>query len=381
MDTQELLNHRMRKFRKLGGFQEGIPIDSKRKVNMKKKEEPVAQRGEELEGEIEKLKEQILKAKQSSTKAPELGLNEMIVKLKKEVDIEFSEAVKSVGLKDRLVMLREEFAKARNSQGQIANSGLKEKIEKLKDEFDQSLSTAPNYSSLQYKLDMLKEITKAKNLAEKNEKAAFLRQEINNKFKEVMEQPGIKEKIEALRGEIGDTSGDLENEMKEKVMQVKKEIELELTDVLKSLSLDVEAVESKTKYPINERSLSDFKVKVNVFNEEIKKKIDDAINSPDLKSKVEMLKLEIAKAEKTPDLESKNQIEALEQQIKQRIAEAINSPELIEKHEKLKMEISKAIESSRRSDGSLKKEDLKDDNANVDGSRVEINLGANRSFA
>lgn len=381
MDTQELLNHRMRKFRKLGGFQEGIPIDSKRKVNMKKKEEPVAQRGEELEGEIEKLKEQILKAKQSSTKAPELGLNEMIVKLKKEVDIEFSEAVKSVGLKDRLVMLREEFAKARNSQGQIANSGLKEKIEKLKDEFDQSLSTAPNYSSLKYKLDMLKEITKAKNLAEKNEKAAFLRQEINNKFKEVMEQPGIKEKIEALRGEIGDTSGDLENEMKEKVMQVKKEIELELTDVLKSLSLDVEAVESKTKYPINERSLSDFKVKVNVFNEEIKKKIDDAINSPDLKSKVEMLKLEIAKAEKTPDLESKNQIEALEQQIKQRIAEAINSPELIEKHEKLKMEISKAIESSRRSDGSLKKEDQKDDNANVDGSRVEINLGANRSFA
>ena len=39
MDTEELLKHRMLKFRKLGGFQEGVPVDPKKKVNMKKKEE------------------------------------------------------------------------------------------------------------------------------------------------------------------------------------------------------------------------------------------------------------------------------------------------------------------------------------------------------
>ncbi|KAJ6362917.1 hypothetical protein OIU78_003162 [Salix suchowensis] len=63
MDTEELLKHRMLKFRKIGGFQEGVPVDPIRKVNMKKKEEPVAGKTPviELEYEVEKLKKQISK--------------------------------------------------------------------------------------------------------------------------------------------------------------------------------------------------------------------------------------------------------------------------------------------------------------------------------
>uniref|UniRef100_A0A5B6YPI6 acetyl-CoA carboxytransferase n=1 Tax=Davidia involucrata TaxID=16924 RepID=A0A5B6YPI6_DAVIN len=378
MDTQELLKHRNLKFRKLGGFQEGIPIDMKKKENMKKKEEPIVQMSGktselELEGEVERLKQKILKAKDSSMESPELGLNEMIEKLKREVDHEFSEAAKAMGLMERLAMLREEFGKARNSKDQLMHPALKDKIEKLKDEFNQGLPSAPNYASLKYKLDMLKEISKAKHLSE-NDKTGTLKQEINKKFKEVMDRSDVKEKIEALKAEIENLGvsrvGDLDQGLKEKIVQAKEKIELEFADVLKSLGLHVDPP-----------SFSDIKVKIEEFNEKISNGIEDVINSSDLKNKIELLKLEVAKAGKTPDLESKGKIQTLEQQIKQSLAEAMNSLGLKENHEKLKAEISEAMESSGGLDGSLVKENLKENSSKYDGSRIEINLQANRSFA
>ncbi|KAF8396880.1 hypothetical protein HHK36_018515 [Tetracentron sinense] len=392
MDTPELLNHRMLKFRKIGGFQEGIPIDPERKVNMKQKEEPIFQKGEpgktpdnDLEDEVEKLKQQILKAKESSTQPPELGLNEMIEKLKREVDYEFYEAVKAMGLEDKFDMLREEFAKARSSQDQLIHPGLKDRIENLREEFNQGLSEAPNYASLNFKIDMLKEISKAKRISEQNDKATALKQEINKRFKGVIDRPDIKEKIEALKADIANAGvsldGNLDHELKEKIVKVKKEMELEMTDVLKSLSLDVEFVESKAKDFSEQTSFPDFKVKIEELNEEINEGIEDAVNSSDLKNKIELLKLEVAKAGTTPDLESKAKIETLKQQIKQSLAEAVNSSALIEKHEKLKVDISKAMESSSGIDGSLRQEALKEGGSKYVGSRVEINSDAKRSFA
>ena len=70
-----------------------------------------------------------------------------------------------------------------------------------------------------------------------------------------------------------------------------------------------------------------------------------------------------------------------EQQIKQCIAEAMDSSVLKEKHEKLKAEISEALESSGGLDGSLMKGNVKEGNSKFDGSRVEANFEANRSFA
>ncbi|OVA17693.1 Acetyl-CoA carboxylase [Macleaya cordata] len=382
MDIPQLLNHRMLKFRSLGGFQEGVPVEPEKKVNMKKKEEPVVQKEDisksldlELEGELEKLKEQILKAKQSSSKLPELGINEMIEKLKKEVDQEYSEAVKAMGLTDRLEMLREEFAKARNSSEQLMDPSLLEKIEKLKHDFNLGLSEAPNYASLKYKLDMLKEISKAKKISEQNDKVTTLKQEINKRFKEVMNRADVKKKIEALESDIararGSTDGDLAKGLKEKIIKVKKEIELELTDVLKSLKLDVEIVESKAKALSEQIPLPDLKFKIEELNEDINEGIEEAISSTDLKNKIELLKLEMVKAGKTPDVETKNKIEALKQQIKQRLAEVLTSSPLVEKHEKLKGEIAQAMEFSGGSDGSILKEDVK-----YDESGVGINIGA-----
>ncbi|KAL6998393.1 Chromatin assembly factor 1 subunit p50 [Sarracenia purpurea var. burkii] len=379
MDTPDLLKHRMLKFRKLGGFQEGIPVDPKRKINMKKKEEPILKPGKtpdlELEREIEKLKQQISKANGSSSTLPsELGLNEIIEKLKREVDYEFSEAVKAMSLKDRLAMLREEFTKARNSKDQPMNLALKDKIEKLKDEFNEGLSSAPNYASLKYKLDMLNEISKAKNLSEKCNKTVALKQEINTKFKEVLDQPNIKDKIEALKMEIEEsgksTLAELNQSIKDKILQVKEEIEREFGDVLKSLGLHVEPP-----------SVQNVTGKIDTLNEEISHVIEDVINSSDLKNKMEQLKLEVAKARNSPDSETRSKILVLEQQIKQGIAEAVSSSVLKDKHEKLKAEISEAMESSGGLDGSLIMGNLNQGNSKYDGTKVEVNFEANRSFA
>nr|ABK95285.1 unknown [Populus trichocarpa] len=149
---------------------------------------------------------------------------------------------------------------------------------------------------------------------------------------------------------------------------MKKEIQLELANVLKSMDLDVEIVTAK-------KLIDDgLKGKVESLREETNKKIENLMNSSDLKNTIQLLKLEVAKAGKTPDVASKKKIEALEQQIRQKLATAMNSSEIKSKHEELLAEI--ALESN----GSLKNDDLKEGTPKNDESRVEINLGANRSF-
>lgn len=381
MDTEELLKHRMLKFRKIGGFQEGLPVDPKKKVHMKKKEEPIIRTSNlNIEDEVKKLMQQRLNAKESSVELPESDVNEMIEKLKREVDREYSEAIKAMGLKDRLSMLREEYSKV-NSQDQLMHPALKDKIEKLRDEFTQGVSAAPNYETLKSKLDMLSELSKIKSASEKNKKSATLKQAVNKKFVEIMNRPDIKEKYKALEAAIENSAGqDLDHELKEELVKMKKEIELELAGAIKSLGLDVEVVKSKAK-EISEQIPLDVKVKVEELNEEIKGEIENVIKSTDLKDKIELLKLEVAKAGKTPDTASKNRIAALEQQIKQGLAEAMNSSNLKEKHEELKAEISKTIESSAGLDGSLEIQYPKEDGSTYDEQAVEMNVGANRSFA
>ncbi|KAH8506021.1 hypothetical protein H0E87_013018 [Populus deltoides] len=358
MDTEALLKHRMLKFRKIGGFQEGVPVDPIKKVNMKKKEEPVAGKTPviELEYEVEKLKQQISKAKESSSKPTELALNEMIEKLKKEIDLEYSAAVEAMGLKDRFLNLREECLKA-NSQDQLMHPVLMDRIEKLSDEFNKGLPTAPNYTSLKYKLDMLKEFSIAKSNLEKKCKGEELKLDINKKLKEVMDQPEMKEKMQALKAEVqksgASSAAELDDGTKESISKMKKEIELELASVLKSMDLNVEIVRAK------ELIDQDLKAKVESLEEETNKKIENLMKSSDLKNTIKLLKLEMAKAGKTPDAALKNKIEALEQQIKWKLSAAISSSEIKEKHEELQAEI-KALEFDGGLNGSLKNDDLKE---------------------
>ncbi|KAK6779179.1 hypothetical protein RDI58_021363 [Solanum bulbocastanum] len=371
MDTQELLRHRMLKFRKLGGFQEGVPIDPKRKVNMKKKEEPLLPPGildVELMDEVEKLKQEILKAKESTGKIPDTGLNEMIEKLRREIDFEFSEAAKALGLEEKLVMAREEFAKTRNSNDQSMHPVLKEKLDQLKDEFNRNISAAPNYASLTNKLEMLQEMSKAQKLSEKNSKVNKLKEEINKRLKEVMNRPDLKEKMDALKAEIKSTGVtrvmDLDQGIKEKLVQLKDEMDTEFSGVFESLGLNV-----------NPALLPDAKRRIDEFNNEITTVMEDLVNSTDLKNKIELLKMEVAKAGKTADAESKAKIQALEQQIKQSLAQAMSFPELKEKHEKLKEEVVETVESLEGSNGSV----LADSGGANSG--VGVNVDANRSFA
>ncbi|KAG5583734.1 hypothetical protein H5410_044168 [Solanum commersonii] len=371
MDTQELLKHRMLKFRKLGGFQEGVPIDPKRKVNMKKKEEPLLPPGipdVELMDEVEKLKQEIQKAKESTGKIPDTGLNEMIEKLRREIDFEFSEAAKALGLEEKLVMAREEFAKTRNSNDQSMHPVLKEKLDQIKDEFNRNISAAPNHASLTNKLEMLQEMSKAQKLSEKNSKVNKLKEEINKRLKEVMNRPDLKEKMDALKAEIKSTGVsrvmDLDQGIKEKLVQLKDEMDTEFSGVFESLGLNV-----------NPALLPDAKRRIDEFNNEITTVMEDLVNSTDLKNKIELLKMEVAKAGKTADAESKAKIQALEQQIKQSLAQAMSFPELKEKHEKLKEEVVETVESLEGSNGSL----LADNGGAKAG--VGINVDANRSFA
>ncbi|KAL2502618.1 Acetyl-coenzyme A carboxylase carboxyl transferase subunit alpha [Forsythia ovata] len=376
MDTEELLKHRAQKFRKLGGFQEGIPIDSKKKVNMKKKEEAIvgSKTSEvELRDEVQKLKQQIQKAGKLSADHPEPGLKEMIEKLKREIDYEYEEAVKAVGLEDKIVMLREEVAKARNLKDQLTPA-LKEKIEQLNDEFNKNLPAAPNYSSLQYKLDVLKELSKAQNMSEKSTNSDKLKVEIDKRFKEVMDRPDLKQKIETVKGEIAKSGVsevvNLNQDLKEKFLQLSEELESEFKAILESMGLQV--------YP---RPVLEAKAKLDTLSEETGMIIEDAINSSNLKDKIDLLKMEVANAGNTPDAESKSKIQALESEIKQAVAEAISSAELKEKYEKLQAEILETTKSSVGSDGSLVKQNVEDDQSKHDGSPVEVNTSeANRSF-
>lgn len=237
MDTQTLLDHRMLKFRCLGGFQEGIPQDPKKKVNMKKKEEPIVTKDEsgsisdlKLDEEIEKLKQQKLNSAEMLPRQSDIDLNEVITKLKREVDREFAEAVKSLGLQDKFEALRKDVIKARTVG--MVDSDFAGKIDELKQEFNNGLSEAPNATSLNYKFDMLKQIVNAKKLSEQNEKVAMLKQEINKRLKEAMDKSGMKERIEMLNSERSNggisVDGMINDELEDKVAEVKKDIELEL---------------------------------------------------------------------------------------------------------------------------------------------------------
>ncbi|XP_073149383.1 acetyl-coenzyme A carboxylase carboxyl transferase subunit alpha, chloroplastic [Henckelia pumila] len=373
MDTETLLKHRAQKFRKLGGFQEGIPMDPKRKVNMKKKEEPIVQISKtsesELRDEVENLKLRILEASISSPEIPETGLKEMVEKLKREIDYEYDEAANAIGMEDKILMVREEIAKARNVQDQLEHPALKEKIELLKEEFDKKLPSAPNYSSLKYKLDMMKELSKALNPSKSSTNKDEMRLEINKKFRELVDRPDMKQKIERLKAEISESGlSDVgsNQELKEKVLQLKEELDSELKAVLGSMG-----------FQVNPRAVPEAKAKVEAFNEEVNMIIEDVVSSSGLKEKIELLKTEVAKAGNSQDPDSKSKIEALEAELRQTIIGAISSPELKEKHEKMVAEIAETAESSVGSNGSLGEEGNQSEN---DKLQAKVNLESNRSF-
>lgn len=343
MNTEELLKHRMLKYRKLGGFQEGLPVDPEKKVNMKQKEEPKPGliSNKALQGEVNKLKEQIKKAKESSSIVPDMDQNGLINKLEREIDYEFSEAAKALGIEDKLSQMRKAFEN-QELTGQIEN------LEKLKSEFNENLSTAPNYDRLKYKLNLLNEIKEAKTFAENYKKTLPLKNKVNEKFKQVLENPALKKKIEALNAEIEKMGIEgLDEDLKEKMLEVRAEVEAEFLNALEASGVHVAS-------RVGQTSMEMVKAKVEELNEEINQIIEDVIEStPELKIKIEMLKLEVMKDKKAPSKESKDKIRDLEMQVKEGVADVMSSAAVKEKYERLQAELK---ELSGGSDGSLIKE-------------------------
>ncbi|KAJ0520798.1 putative acetyl-CoA carboxylase [Helianthus annuus] len=240
MGTEELLRQRMLKYRKIGRFQEGLPVDPEKKVNMKRKEEPRPGliSDKVLLGEVDKLKEQIMKAKELSS--IDMDQNRLIEKLKREITYEFSEAAKALGIEEKLIRMREEFAKAENEQ---LTSVQIENLENLKNEFNENLASAPNYGRLKYKLSLLKEVTEAKIFAENYKKTHPLKAKVNEKFKEVLEKSTLKKKMENLKAEVEkagvSTFEEFDQELKEKVLDVREEVEYEFVNALESSGVHV----------------------------------------------------------------------------------------------------------------------------------------------
>ncbi|CAN6442964.1 unnamed protein product [Victoria cruziana] len=351
MDTEALLNHRMLKFRAIGGFEEATSLDPRKKINMKQKDEATGAGAElftnsEIEGEIEKLKDQILKSKESSEKLPDMAFNEMTDKLRKEVEMEYAEAMTALGLQERLDMLRKEVAKARASS-ETVDPVLEDKINKIKLEFRQRLSEAPNQETLNSKLQMLKDLIAAKEQAEKNSRLVTLKEKINKGLQGALDQSKLKEKLGLLREEISRADvanvDDLDEGLKEKIVNVREEIMSNLGETLKSMNLNIEHVVPKEAAQledyVEQQRYAALKDQITELNEEISKEILETINSSDLKSKIENLKLELSMAGKTSNLEMKKKQEELKQEIKQRVEEAMSSSELAERYEMLMQEM------------------------------------------
>ncbi|KAL7583804.1 hypothetical protein Lser_V15G42787 [Lactuca serriola] len=345
MDTPQLLKHRMLKFRKIGGFQEGLPVDPEKKVNMKQKEEPKPGliSNQALQSEVNRLKEQIMKAKESSSIAPDMDQNGLINKLKREIEYEFSEAAKALGVQDKINQMRDNF----DTEKELTSDQI-EDLENLKKEFNEKLSTAPNYGKLKYKLNLLNEIKEAKAFAENYKKTLPLKTKVNEKFKQVLENPILKNKIEGLKAEIEKLGGEgLDEDLKEKMMEVKAEVETEFLNALEASGVHVAS-------RMGQASMEMVKAKVNELNAEINQIIQDVVeNTPELKSKIELLKFEVIKDKKNPSKESKEKIKDLEIQLKEEVAYVMTAAAVKEKYERLQAELK---ELSGGSDGSLIKE-------------------------
>ncbi|KAJ4906905.1 hypothetical protein Rs2_10563 [Raphanus sativus] len=382
MSGEELVKHRMAKYRKIGVFIENAPVEPEKKVNMKRRDDMVST-SRKLEGEVEKLKEQILKAKETSSEDQPSSevLNEMIKKLKSEIDDEYTEAARAMGLEERLAAIRGEFSKA-SAEEHLVHPILIEKIEKLKEEFSTRLSEAPNYESLRSKLDMLRDFSRAKAASE----AASVKNEINKRFQEAVDRPEVREKVEAIKAEVASSGAssfeELSDELKEKVLKTKGEVEAEMAGVLNSMGLELEAVTPNVK-DVAEQSFvpsENIQERVEKLNQEISEKIEEVVRTPEIKSMVELLKVEAAKASQSPgDAKvSSQKIETLEQQIKQKIADALSMSGLQEKQEELEKELAVACELAAEKSESLKEDD--DDDDDEDGSESEKPEIINSSF-
>lgn len=324
MDKKELLNHRRLKFRSIGGFQEGIPVEPERKRNMKPSDNNMPKTAD-MVTELENLKN-ILEAGPSNSTAIEA-----IEKLKQDVNHEISRAFISMGLQEKFESIKAELSKAPNPPDQPPDRNVKEDMYEVMQEFKHNLLQPGAYLGLKYKLAKLRLVSRFIEITEKSKK---LKAEINQKI-----PPDIKAKMEVLKNAQEKLSkGDSINEdLAEKVERAKKEIE----EVLKSANLDIVGV---TKRKVVSSS-PDLRKKIVELNKEIHEEIERVIDEAGLRSKLKELKAEIAKGSTSKG------VEKLQAEIKEGILAALDVTVLKEKVNNLRVEL--ASSTGRATEGKV----------------------------
>lgn len=316
MNTEELLHHRMLKFRSIGGFQEGIPADPERKRNMKQYDINT-QKTDDIESELESLKKKILKAKGQS----DPNTSQVIEKLKQDVDQEITNAFISMGLEEKLKSLKLELSKAQDRPPKDPlNRALKERVDELMQEFKHNLSQPGAYLGLKLKLEKLNMVGQLTELKAKREK---LKMKINQKVPEE-----VKAKMEVVKNAQEKLSkGDpFDKNMVGGVESAKNE----LKEVLKTANLEILGVAKRKTATLP----PDLEEKIAKVNKEITKEIERVINVSGLGSKVDDLKAEIVKGS------SSEKIEKLGAEIKEGVVADLDVKALKEKVDILRAELS-----------------------------------------
>ncbi|XP_022147446.1 acetyl-coenzyme A carboxylase carboxyl transferase subunit alpha, chloroplastic-like [Momordica charantia] len=320
MSTEELLHHRMLKYRHIGGFQEGIPIDPQRKRKMMPSQTSLPKPGD-IESELEDLKNKILKVKGPSDPIT----SQAIEKLKEDVDKEMTNAFISMGLQEKLESLKLELSQPPNGlPNQPLSRSLKEKSDKLMQEFKQNLSKPGSYLGLKQKLEKLDMVNK---LIEQKKKSEELKTEINSKIPSETQA-----KLKQLKDNwdnIVSSGAPVDREFIEELERVKTE----LVDVLKTANLDVVGVVKRTA----EAPPAEVREMVQRLKEEIDGEIERAIEMAELGGKIEELKAKMA------DGLNVKEVEKVEAEIKEKIVEALEASGLKEKVESLRMEVASAM--------------------------------------
>lgn len=310
MDTDGLLRHRHLKFRALGGFVEGGPVEPEKQRNMKKKEADLAHVTADIEVEIENLKKATREAKGKSS-GPIIS-DEAIEKLKQEVDKEVTNAFISMGLQEKLEAIKMELSKSpSDSPDQTVSPALKEKADRLVQEFNQNLSRPGSYIGLKQKLEMLSKVNR---LLEQRMKGERLKREINEKLQEQ-----VKGKMDILRKARDKV---LEREqLSEDLMEEVNMAKEELKEMLKSVNLEVVGLGKKKV----STAPPDLEEKLEKADEVIKREIEKSIDMAGLRGKIDELKTEIARGA------SKEKVEKLEREIREGIIAVMDITELKKK--------------------------------------------------
>ncbi|KAG9441158.1 hypothetical protein H6P81_017012 [Aristolochia fimbriata] len=315
MDTENLLRHRNLKFRILGGFQEGSPVEPGRKHNMKRSKvvSGVKRSVTGTATDVKKLRKKIQVVGGSQSKS--LLSRKAIKKLRQEVDQEMLNAFISMGLKEKLESIKMELSKSSKKPDQALSPALKEKIDKLVQDFKMGLAKPGSYLKLKQELQTL---TRVKKLVKQNVKGERLKKKVNEKL-----ETDVKQKMQIFKKarEVVAKGEPLGEELISDIEKAKAE----LKDFLNSANLEVIGTRKKAV----KAAPPELAEKIAKADEEIGKEIERAINFSGVRTKIEELKEEMAKGS------SSDKVTKLNKEIKEGIVAVMDLTSLKQKVESI----------------------------------------------